>query len=138
MCAAMVDTKHVGVEKAILTHSTLLPSSLTSSMCFSSVCAVLLSVMLSACVCVDSQERPSLSVLFPVVSRVVDPGGRLHTSQLTNWVYGSSRLSSAVAEAVAALTEVAPGSAAAAAAAGGEGRGGRHTVQHVIDFGSSH
>lgn len=35
----------------------------------------------------------------------VDPTGRLHTSLLNNWVYGASRLSSAVAEAVAALTE---------------------------------
>jgi hypothetical protein len=63
---------------------------------------------------VTEQERPSLSVLFPVVNRCVDPGGRVHTTQITNWVYGSSRLSSAVAEAVAALSEVAPGTLAAA------------------------
>lgn len=63
------------------------------------------------------QERPSLSVLFPVINRCVDPGGRLHTSLLSSWVYGSSRLSSAVAEAVAALNETAPGTSAAAAGA---------------------
>jgi hypothetical protein len=57
---------------------------------------------------ISLQERPSLSVLFPVVNRSVDPAGRLHTSLLANWVYGSSRLSSAVAEAVAALGEVPP------------------------------
>jgi hypothetical protein len=67
------------------------------------------------------QERPSLSVLFPVINRCVDAGGRLHTSLLTNWVYGSSRLSSAVAEAVAALKEVAPGTTAAAGTGGLEG-----------------
>jgi hypothetical protein len=51
------------------------------------------------------QERPALSVLLPVVHPVVDQTGRLHTSLLNNWIYGGSRLSSAVAEAVAALTE---------------------------------
>jgi hypothetical protein len=39
----------------------------------------------------------------------------VHTSLLANWVYGSSRLSSAVAEAVAALTD------GAASPAGGGG-----------------
>lgn len=53
------------------------------------------------------QERPGLSVLIPVAHPVVDPTGRLHTGLLNNWVYGASRLSSAVAEAVATLTEVA-------------------------------
>eukprot|EP00775_Hariotina_reticulata_P011542 gene11542-11685_t len=51
------------------------------------------------------QERPALSVLVPVAHPAVDQTGRLHTSLLNNWVYGGSRLSSAVAEAVAALTE---------------------------------
>eukprot|EP00878_Enallax_costatus_P040017 GHUV01045982.1.p1 GENE.GHUV01045982.1~~GHUV01045982.1.p1 ORF type:complete len:350 (+),score=109.31 GHUV01045982.1:935-1984(+) len=51
------------------------------------------------------QERPGLSVLIPVAHPAVDPTGRLHTNLLNNWVYGGSRLSSAVAEAVAALTD---------------------------------
>lgn len=51
------------------------------------------------------QERPGLSVLIPVAHPAVDPTGRLHTNLLNNWVYGSSRLSAAVAEAVATLTD---------------------------------
>uniref|UniRef100_A0A383VSW4 VPS37 C-terminal domain-containing protein n=1 Tax=Tetradesmus obliquus TaxID=3088 RepID=A0A383VSW4_TETOB len=51
------------------------------------------------------QERPGLSVLIPVAHAAVDPTGRLHTSLISSWVYGSSRLSSAVAEAVATLTD---------------------------------
>jgi hypothetical protein len=44
-------------------------------------------------------------VLIPVAHPAVDPTGRVHTSLVSSWVYGSSRLSSAVAEAVATLTE---------------------------------
>lgn len=73
---------------------------------------------------VGIQERPSLSVLFPVVHPSVDPGGRLHTSLLTNWVYGSSRLSTAIAEAVAALTDSSSGGPSAASGSGaGAGAG---------------
>lgn len=60
-------------------------------------------------------------MLIPVISRAVDPSGRLHTSLLNSWVYGSSRLSSVVAEAVAVLTDgaAAPGAAAAGGLGGG-------------------
>lgn len=50
------------------------------------------------------QERPTLSVLLPVVHPAVDSTGRLHTPGVSGWVYGQSALVDAVAEAVAALT----------------------------------
>lgn len=72
-------------------------------MCMPYVSIALLCISMFASVSV--QERPGLSVLIPVAHPSVDPTGRIHTSLLGSWVYGASRLSSAVAEAVAALTE---------------------------------
>jgi hypothetical protein len=94
-------------ERTMAVGYVLVPHAVLQSCC---CCfAVLMTLPLVPSAAVSLQERPSLSVLFPVVNRAVDPAGRLHTSLLANWVYGSSRLSSAVAEAVAALGEVALG-----------------------------
>jgi ESCRT-I complex subunit VPS37 len=50
------------------------------------------------------QERPTLSVLLPVVHPAVDSTGRLRTPGLSGWVYGTSQLADAVGEAIATLT----------------------------------
>jgi hypothetical protein len=68
------------------------------------------------------QERPSLSVLLPVVHPAVDGTGRLHTPGLGAWVYGSSALVDVVAEAVATLTSAVV-DARQPGGAGGEGPG---------------
>ena len=65
------------------------------------------------------QERPSLSVLLPVVHPAVDSTGRLRTPGLNGWVYGQSMLADVVGEAVATLTSAVvdarqPGGAAGA------------------------
>jgi hypothetical protein len=81
------------------------------------------------------QERPSLSVLLPVVHPAVDGTGRLHTPGLGAWVYGSSALVDVVGEAVAALTSAVvdarqPGAAGAGRGAGRAGRGG--SSAHIV------
>ena len=43
-------------------------------------------------------------MLIPVAHPIVDSTGRVHTPQLTSWAYGSSKLVTVVAEAVAALS----------------------------------
>lgn len=69
-----------------------------------------------------AQERPSLSVLLPVVHPSVDTTGRLHTPGLSSWTYGQSQLADAVAEAVATLTSAVVDARQPGAA--GAGRGG--------------
>ncbi|KAI8466106.1 MAG: hypothetical protein J3K34DRAFT_434742 [Monoraphidium minutum] len=69
------------------------------------------------------QERPSLSVLLPVVHPAVDTTGRLHTPGLAGWVYGQSSLTDAVSEAVATLTSAVVDARQQGGAAGGAGRG---------------
>ncbi|KAF8066376.1 VPS37-2 [Scenedesmus sp. PABB004] len=68
-----------------------------------------------------AQERPGVSVLVPVAHPAVDPTGRVHTPLLAGWVYGASRLSSVVAEAVATLAE-------------GPGGGGDGTVPYPAGY----
>ncbi|KIZ07730.1 subunit of the ESCRT-I complex [Monoraphidium neglectum] len=68
------------------------------------------------------QERPSLSMLLPVVHPAVDSTGRLHTPGLANWVYGQSSLADAVAEAVATLTSAVVDARQPGAQATGGGR----------------
>lgn len=65
------------------------------------------------------QERPTLSVLLPVVHSAVDTTGRLHTPALSGWVYGKSSLVDTVSEAVATLTSAVVDAKQPGAAAGG-------------------
>ena len=78
------------------------------------------------------QERPALSVLLPVVHPAVDSTGRLHTPGLGSWVYGSSSLVDAVAEAVASLTSAVVDARQPGGAAGARPRACVRTLQRLL------